>query len=91
MRRTSVSIFIAIILGISFSFSALAQDPIKWSAPRNQYPNQWQPTAPAPSQYYGNQQGYYQDPYAYWYGGYQNWGPPQPGFSGNPYRYYYGQ
>jgi hypothetical protein len=89
MRRRFGSIFLATVLVISFFTTVLAQGPIKWSAPPQQYPSQWS-SAPAPSNYSGNQYGY-QDPNAYWYGygGYQNWGPPQPGFSGNPY-YYYG-
>ncbi|HMK34294.1 MAG TPA: hypothetical protein VK463_04445 [Desulfomonilaceae bacterium] len=84
--------FLAIVSGNLFCSSCLAQDPVKWSAPMQHYPNQWNSTAPPPN-YYGNQYGY-QDPYAnYWYGygGYRNSGPPQPGFSGNPYQYYYGQ
>ncbi|MGA8831961.1 MAG: hypothetical protein ACLQT6_11170 [Desulfomonilaceae bacterium] len=79
--------------------SGMAQDPIKWSAPMNNYPEQWSPT-PAPPQY--NQYGYgYSYPYAaYGYGGYgQNQGysygygaPSQQyggQYSGNPY--YYGR
>jgi len=86
--------FIALACGLS-----LAQDPIKWSAPMNNYPEQWSP-APAPPQY--NPYGYSYYPYgAYGYGGYgQNqaysygYGTPaqQYGgqYSGNPY-YYYGR
>ncbi len=71
---------------------ALAQNPIKWSVPMNEYPNPWYPTAPPPSYY--NPYGYYQNPYGYhgyggYGGGYQNY--QQGGFSGNPYYYYYGQ
>ena len=70
--------------------SGMAQDPIKWSAPLNNYPEQWSPT-PAPPQY--NQYGYgYSYPYAaYGYGGYgQNQGYSY-GYSAPPARQYGGQ
>lgn len=87
------------LLLILFCNTIMAQDPIKWSAPMNHYPEQWSPT-PAPPQY--NPYGYSYYPYgAYGYGGYgQNqaysygYGAPaqQYGgqYSGNPY-YYYGR
>jgi hypothetical protein len=78
-------------------------DPVKWSAPMNQYPNQWTPTA-APPNYYNNPYGYYYpsgySPYgvSQGYGSYGGYQSPQQGyypgggFSGNPYHpYYYGQ
>ncbi len=70
---------------------AFAQNPIKWSAPMNEYPTPWYPTAPPPSYY--NPYGYYQNPYGYGYGGYGGYqgGYQNYGFSGNPYYYYYGQ
>ncbi len=80
--------------------SVWANDPIKWSAPMNHYPNQWAPT-PEPPRYY-NPYGYRNPYYGYGYGGYDYYGygsygnmqggqpAPQRGFSGNPYSYYYG-
>lgn len=83
-----------VIFGLVFSAPTFAQNPVKWSAPMNEYPNPWYPTARPPSYY--NPYGYYQNPYGYYgygnpgYGGY-NQGYQQGGFSGNPYYYYYGQ
>ncbi len=72
-----------------------AQDPVKWSAPADQYPEQWSPT-PAPPVYdpYGYFQGAYgggygqNHAYSYGYGmPNQNYGAGY--YSGNPY--YYGR
>jgi len=86
-----------LFLAIAFSCLAVtseAQDPVKWSAPMNEYPNPWYPTpAPPPSQYYpwgyyGGYGGYYPGYYpGYYQGGYQGYGGQQ-GYSGNPYYYY---
>ncbi len=99
--------FVAVIVISTFFLCAAAQgrDPIKWSAPMNEYPSSWYPTAPPPSYY--NSYGY---GYPYQYGGYGAYGygayggysggqyqgdyqQQQRGFSGNPYNYnyYYGQ
>jgi len=106
--RCHVVLSVAIISAILIlCVSAWANDPIKWSAPMNHYPNQWAATAEPPS--YHNPYGY-RYPYAGYgygaYGGYDthgfgstgyagymqgNQGVPQQTFSGNPYRYYYGQ
>jgi hypothetical protein len=91
MTKCILAAIALVILGLAFSGQAFAQNPVKWSAPMNEYPNPWYPTAPPPSYY--NPYGYYQNPYGYYgygnrgYGGYYQ----QGGFSGNPYYYYYGQ
>ncbi|MGB6066271.1 MAG: hypothetical protein WBG50_15830 [Desulfomonilaceae bacterium] len=95
--------FVAIMMipALLVCVSAFARDPIKWSAPMNQYPNAWSPTTPPPS--YGYQYPYanygYGNPYAYYgyggnYGGYYQGNyqqPQQRGYTGNPYTYYDGQ
>ena len=88
-----VSLFFLIaIIPIS---NGMAQDPVKWSAPMNDYPTQWNPTAAPPS--YHNPYGYTY-PYAgYGYGPYGNQsqgayqGNYYGGQAGNPYYGYYGQ
>jgi hypothetical protein len=45
---------------------ALANDPIKWSAPMGHYPNQWVPTPAPPT--YNNPYGYRYPYYGYGYG-----------------------
>ena len=82
---------------------ALANDPIKWSAPMTHYPNAWTPTPEPPSYYnpYGYRYpyaGYGYGPYDYYgYGaagaypqGYQGYmrSPRQGNYYGNPYGYY---
>jgi len=95
MKRSFGFVAIILIAALFICAPAWARDPVKWSAPMNEYPSSWYPTAPPPSYYnqYGNQ-------YPYGYGGYyggQYQGayqqPQQRGFSGNPYNYnyYYGQ
>lgn len=71
------------------------QDPVKWSAPMNDYPTQWNPTAAPPSNY--NPYGYHYPYGAYGYG-YQGQYPAAyqgnqyyGGQTGNPYYGYYGQ
>jgi hypothetical protein len=98
MKRSFGFVAVILISVILLCASAYGRDPIKWSAPMNEYPNSWYPT-PAPPSYY-NSYGY-QYPYAgYGYGGYyggQYQGayqqPQQRGYTGNPYNYnyYYGQ
>ena len=86
----NVHVTIAVVLIILFSAAVAASEPLKWSAPMNQYPSQWYPSAPPP-QNYNNPYGY-QYPYSGY--GYGNWGNYQGaygGFSGNPYYNYYGQ
>jgi hypothetical protein len=84
-------VIIASMLLVLWSAVAAVSEPIRWSAPMNEYPSQWYPTAPPPQ--YNNQYGYgNQYPYSGY--GYGNWGGyqgGQGGFSGNPYYYYYGQ
>ncbi|MCL5124557.1 MAG: hypothetical protein M1511_08690 [Deltaproteobacteria bacterium] len=96
MDKKVLAICFALFFAVMCCSLCMGQDPIKWSAPMNNYPEQWAPT-PAPPQY--NQYGYY--PYgAYGYGGYgQNQGysygygaPSQQyggQYSGNPYYYGY--
>jgi len=101
-RRLTMMIFIC-FLAASLPAVTLA-DPVKWSAPMNQYPNPWTPTA-APPNYYNNPYGYSYYPSGYApYGVYPGYGAqggnqapqqgyyPGGGFSGNPYHpYYFGQ
>ncbi len=98
MKRTFGFVAIILIPALFICASAWARDPVKWSAPMNEYPSSWYPTAPPPSYYnqYGNQYPYGSYGYGGYYGGqyqgaYQQ--PQQRGFSGNPYNYnyYYGQ
>lgn len=87
------SLIMTVFLG---SLNSFAQDPVKWSAPADQYPEPWNPT-PAPPVY--NPYGYSYYPYgAYGYEGqghnqaysygygmpYQNYGGGYY-YSGNPY------
>ncbi|MGD9818761.1 MAG: hypothetical protein AB7V04_08665 [Desulfomonilaceae bacterium] len=73
----------------------IAQDPVKWSAPMNEYPSPWSPTNAPPSYY--NPYGYNYPYAAYGYGYYGNqyqggYGANQyGGYTGNPYYGYYGQ
>lgn len=73
----------------------IAQDPVKWSAPMNEYPTQWSPTSAPPS--YHNPYGYTYPYAAYGYGYYGNQyqggyqGNHNGGQTGNPYYGYYGQ
>jgi len=95
MRTRFGLIAVMLIPALFLCASASAQDPIKWSAPMNEYPSSWYPTAPPPPSYY-NPYGYQYPGYGYggYYGGnYQgaNQQPQQRGYSGNPYNYYYGQ
>ncbi len=106
MKTRFMIVAVIVIPAILVCVSAFARDPIKWSAPMNQYPNAWSPTAPPPTYYnpYGYQYPYanygYGNPNAYYgYGG--NYGagyyqgtyqqPQQSGNTGNPYSYYYRQ
>jgi hypothetical protein len=80
-----------VLMGVVFLFGpAVAQ--VKWSAPMNQYPNQWYPTTPPPVY---NPYGYYYPGYGYGTYGRQYQGVygayPQGGYSGNPYYYQYSQ
>lgn len=89
----------AILVPVLFVSAAVAtQDPVKWSAPIDQYPSQWSPTTPPPAYY--SPYGYQYDPSYYGYGqyggqsgyggAYQGSQPPaQQAPYGNPY-YYYG-
>ena len=89
MDKKVCAIFMGVLLLLCFCTVAVSE-PTRWSAPMNEYPNQWYPSSPPPQ--YNNQYGYgYQYPYSGY--GYGNWGNPQgnTGFSGNPYYYYYGQ
>lgn len=97
MTRRLMTIILVSILAASVPVAASA-DPVKWSAPMNQYPNPWTPSA-APPNYYNNPYNYYYPsgytPYGV-YPGYGNQAPqqgyyPGGGFSGNPYNSYYGQ
>src|SRR5208283_3819179 len=99
MKRSFGFVAVIMIPAIFLCASVYGQDPIKWSAPMNEYPNSWYPSAaPPPSYYnpYGNQYPY--AGYGYGYGGYYGGNyqgayqqPQQRGYSGNPYNYYYGQ
>lgn len=93
MRRNLIFIVSLTLIGLlGLSLPTFAQEPVKWSAPMNAYPNPWTPTTAPPTQ--SNPYGY-QYPYAAY--GYGNAaaqyypGAYQPQYSGNPYYYYYGQ
>lgn len=93
-----VSAVLAIVLIVHVAQAA--DEPIKWSAPMQQYPNSWSPTAP-PAPYYYYPYGYNYSGGAYGYGTYGGpWGhagqyqypygyQQRGGFSGNPYHSYY--
>lgn len=97
MKRHLILLAAIIVPALIICVSASAADPLKWSAPMSQYPNQWSPSAAPPQQqYYGYPQYNYADPYgygAYGYGGYGyggygyggNYGP-HPGFPRPGYR-----
>ena len=51
MKRSFWFVAVAIIPAIFLCASVYGSDPIKWSAPMNEYPNSWYPTA-APRSYY---------------------------------------
>ncbi|HTY25370.1 MAG TPA: hypothetical protein VMC85_19720 [Desulfomonilaceae bacterium] len=94
MFRRSLTAAVLVIVTLFFLGNAFAQ--VKWSAPINEYPNPWSPTAPPPVY---NPYGYYYPGYAGYggYGGYGRYyqggyyGYPQGGYSGNPYYYQYSQ
>lgn len=90
-------IFLGLVFlsGYVMPTDGIAQDPVKWSAPMNEYPTQWNPTTAPPSYYNpygytypyaGYGYGYYGNQYQ---GGYQ--GNQYGGQTGNPYYGYYGQ
>lgn len=98
MNKTLIFVcWVLLIVSLS-SAAVFAQDPVKWSAPADQYPQQWSP-APAPPVY--DPYGYSQYAYGAYGGGYgQNqghsygYGMPNQNYgagyySGNPY--YYGR
>jgi hypothetical protein len=94
-----------VLIGLTLTVFAVlcglspAEEPVKWSLPMNNYPNQWAPSTPPPepNQYGGqNPQGDYWNGYGYQGSPqpqttYPGWYQPQTGagFSGNPY--YYGR
>ncbi|MGC8657483.1 MAG: hypothetical protein ACP5U1_00245 [Desulfomonilaceae bacterium] len=98
MDKRLLAIILGLCLIVMWCSLCMAQDPIKWSAPMNNYPEQWAPT-PAPPQYgqYGYGYSYYPYGYgSYGYGGYMqnpgySYGYGAPGqqyggqYSGNPY------
>jgi len=100
MRESLMIAFLTLFCLVLAVGGVMAQDPVKWSAPMNQYPEQWSPS-PAPPQY--NPYGYSYYPYgAYGYGGdgqnqAYSYGYPAPAqqyggaYSGNPYYGYYGR
>ncbi|MGB9617169.1 MAG: hypothetical protein ACP5M0_09965 [Desulfomonilaceae bacterium] len=101
MRRFSIILSALLAAVFLICLADAADEPIKWSAPMQQYPNPWSPTAPpAPYYYYPNGYNYSGGAFGYGtYGGswgysgqYQGpYGYPQRGFSGNPYHSYYNQ
>ncbi len=90
---TVLSAFVVLLLIAQIAYAA--DEPIKWSAPMQYYPNQWSPTAPPPPYfYYPNGYGYQGGSFGYGtYGG--SWGYTgqyqvpsayqRQNFSGNPY------
>jgi hypothetical protein len=88
-------LLVALILAVALAFPgwALAQNPVRWSAPLSAYPSPWTPTMPPPtpanqagqSPYWGY--GYSPAAYQPYSGSYPGGYPayPQGGFSGNPY------
>jgi len=104
MRATHMRQYLTVLLAIIVMFlfvqiSHAAEEPIKWSAPMQSYPNQWSPTAPpSPYYYYPNGYGYTGGAFGYGtYGGSWNYsgqhqntyGYQQQNFSGNPYHSYH--
>ncbi|AFM27618.1 hypothetical protein [Desulfomonile tiedjei] len=80
--------YTVILLVLLSSVVVSNADPIRWSAPMNEYPTQWYPTAPPPQQ---NPYGYqYPAGYGYGYGTWGQYPSGYQGFSGNPYHGYYG-
>jgi len=101
MRRLLVMITVFTILAVFSSLLVWASEPVKWSAPMNEYPTQWVP-APQPPSYY-NMYGYRYpyaayggyDVYGYgtfgrYYGGYPGYAQGRQGYYGYPYGYSYG-
>ncbi len=91
MRKGFILTVLALVVAVWLPVRAVADEPVKWSAPLSAYPNPWAPTTPPPV--YNNQ---YANQYPYWggYGGYQppagtapSWQPAYapPGVTGNPY------
>jgi len=95
MGRKHVVVITGIIVLLSLPVPAPAETPVKWSAPMQEYPNAWAPTAPPPS--YNNPWGY-QYPYGYGYPPYWNYyqganqayrqSQPPAGYSPMPYQDY---
>ena len=82
MRRLLLLCVVAATTILLTSTPSWANEPVKWSAPMNHYPNQWVPTAEPPRYYnpYGYRNPYYGYGYGYGYGsqydhyGYGSWG-----------------
>ena len=97
LMKTLLSVLFGLFLlaGCVIVNDCMAQDPVKWSAPMNDYPTQWSPTNAPPSYYnpYGYNYPYAAYGYGYqgnqYQGGYQ--GGHYGGQVGNPYYGYYGQ
>ncbi|MBI5572056.1 MAG: hypothetical protein HY914_19085 [Desulfomonile tiedjei] len=60
MRTSSALIVLILILLTVFAGRAVAEDPIRWSAPMSAYPHPWTPSQPPPAYYnqYGNHYPY---------------------------------
>lgn len=99
MKQYLIALSALIVVFLFTQITNAADEPIKWSAPMQYYPNQWSPTAPPPPYYYyPNGYGYSAGAYGYGtYGG--SWAYPgqnqysypyqRQNFSGNPYHSYY--
>ncbi len=83
MKRILYSLLALVVMTCAAPIQCLAQqDPIKWSAPMNEYPTQWNPTNAPPSYY--NPYGY-----TYPYGAY-GYGYQGNQYPGNYQGYYHG-
>ncbi len=93
MKKVSIIIAATAIFLLFVCALVFAQQPVRWSAPMELYPNPWSPTQPPPTyNNYSSQDPY--DPYGYWSGNggqYAGWNQAysQSGATGNPYYPYY--
>ena len=83
MRRSAALVILILIVLTVVAGRAIAEDPIKWSAPMSAYPHPWTPSQPPPAYYnqYGNQYPYASAWPGYGQAAYPPYGNPNQGWT----------